>query len=88
MIVNAKIDLFNNPNGNNRNTISSNDVVDWAITELTSMIAKPGADNLILDLGGKTPIVTRNQDGYFLRYFFTPNSEISFLFETGVVVGI
>jgi hypothetical protein len=85
MIVNGKL-LFKNPKGTNRNTLSVIDLVNWAQTELKSMIATPQADNLILSF--LTPTVTRRQDGYYLKYKFTPNTEISFLFETGVVIGV
>lgn len=86
IIVESKSDLLKNPNGVNRNTLSEVDLKAWLVRYLTSRKANPDTDNFIL--GFQDIVITRRQDGYFIEYKFIPNSEISFLFFTGLIIGI
>lgn len=86
IIVEAKRDLLKNPNGVNRNTLSEVDVKAWLIGYLKSKQANPDTDNLILSF--QDIVVERRADGYFITYKFVPNSEISFLFFTGLIIGV
>lgn len=86
IIINAKEQLLKDPNGVNRNTLSELDVQKWLEGFLTRKQASPNADNLILNF--RDIVVVRNQDAYEVTYKFTPNSEISFIFTTGFIVGI
>lgn len=84
--VNSKKALLKNPLGVNRNTLSEEDLKDWLKGYLLSKKAKPGQDNLIIGIGDIT--VSRTADAYSVEYEFTPNSEISFLFFTGLIINI
>lgn len=84
--VNAKAELLKQPNGVNRNTLTINDVESWTAKYLKAQIALPDNDNLILSF--QDIVVTRNADAYNISYKFVPNSEISFLFFTGLLIGI
>lgn len=86
IIINAYRQILKDPNGVNRNSISEQDMISWLQGFLRTKIASPQQDNLILNFG--TITVTRQQDGYFIEYQFTPNSEISFLFFTGLIVNV
>ena len=84
--VNSRADLLKNPNGVNRNTLSPIDLEAWLKKYLKSKIALPDSDNLILSF--QDIVITRKQDGYFVNYKFESNSEISFIFATGVMINI
>lgn len=84
--VESKRTLLKNPNGVNRNTLSAVDVEAWLKKYLKTKIATIENDNLILSY--QDIVVTRQQDGYFINYKFVPNSEISFLFFTGLIIGV
>jgi hypothetical protein len=86
IIVESKRTLLKDPNGVNRNTLSEVDVKAWLIGYLKSKTATIDNDNLILSF--QDIVVTRQQDGYFINYKFVPNSEISFLFFTGLIIGV
>jgi len=84
LIVNAKAQLLKQPNGVNRNTLSAEDLKNWVETYLLSITATPTEDNLILRFENVT--VKRVQDAYFVEYAIVPNSEINFLFFTGILI--
>ena len=84
--IQSRADLLKAPNGVNRNTLSAQDLQAWLTKYLRSKIAKPDSDNLIISF--EDIVITRRQDGYFIAYKFTPNSEISFLFFTGLIINI
>lgn len=84
--IESKRALLKDPNGVNRNTLSEIDVKAWVIGYLKSKQVTPDTDNLILSF--QDIVVTRRQDGYFISYKFVPNSEISFLFFTGLIIGV
>lgn len=84
--INSKLQLLKQPNGVNRNTLSAQDVEAWLIGYLKSKMATNEVDNLIL--GFQDITVVREQDGYKVTYKFIPNSEISFLFFSGLIIGI
>jgi hypothetical protein len=86
IIVRSKEDLLKNPNGTNRNTLSDTDLNAWTIGYLKSKQCTPDTDNLILNF--QDIVITRQGDGWFISYKFTPNSEISFLFYTGLIIGV
>lgn len=81
---NAKRDLLKDPNGVNRNSLSELDVQQWTKGFLTARMANPLSDNLILSFQNIT--VTRTADAYEIKYEFVANSEISFLFFTGLII--
>lgn len=87
LIVNSKAELLKDPNGVNRNTLSDTDIQQWTAKQLKAMIAVPGEDNLILSFDSNI-VVTRQQDAWKIQYKFTPNSEISVLLFSGLVIGV
>lgn len=86
IIITAKAELLKSPNGTNRNTLSELDVQQWVKRFLASKVAQPTSDNLILSF--QDIAVTRTSDAYRVTYTFTPNTEISFLFFTGLMIDI
>lgn len=86
IIVESKRELLKNPNGVNRNTLTEEDLKTWLIKYLKSKTATTDDDNLILSF--QDIVITRRQDAYFIEYKFVPNSEISFLFFTGLIIGV
>ena len=86
LLVNSK-KLLKDPNGVNRNTLSTTDIQVWVAGQLKNMIALPGQDNLILSFDDNI-VVVREQDAYRISYRFTPNSEISILLFTGTVLNV
>ncbi len=84
LVINAKLQLFGDPNGVNRNTLSESVVTDWVKGFLSRKIAKKDADNLIIKYD--KVVVTRKQDAYFVSYEFSPNSEINKMFLTGTMI--
>jgi len=81
--VNAKIQLLGQPNGVNRNTLSSNFVKNWTVSFLETKRATAEEDNLIIDY--QNVVVTRTQDYFDISYEFIPNSEITKLFFNGIM---
>lgn len=86
ILITAKEELLKDPNGVNRNTLSATDVQQWIKRFLQRKVASPTADNLIISFTDIT--VERKADAYFVTYKFTPNTEISFLFFTGLMIDI
>lgn len=86
LIITAKRELLNDPNGVNRNTLSALDVQQWTKGYLEKQKAIPTADNLILSY--RDVIVTRVADGYKIGYGFESNTEISFLMFTGLMLDV
>ncbi len=84
--IQSRADLLKAPNGVNRNTLGPEDLKAWLIKYLKTKLAKPDADNLILSF--QDIVIERRSDGYFVNYKFEPNTEISFLFSTGLMIGI
>lgn len=78
--------LLKDPNGVNRNTLSATDVEQWTKQFLQRKVAEPKTDNLILSF--KDVTVVRKADAYFVTYFFVANTEISFLFFTGLILEV
>lgn len=86
ILITAKAELLKNPDGTNRNTLSDIDVQQWLKRFLQRKVAEPSRDNLIIKFQDIT--VTRESDAYNVSYKFTPNTEISFLFFTGLMIDI
>lgn len=86
ILIKAKADLLKQPNGGNRNTVSTQDVINWTKNFLTRKIADPLNDNLILKFENVS--AKRVGDAYHITYGFVPNSEISFLFFTGLMLDV
>ncbi len=86
IIVNSYNDLLKDPNGVNRNTLSEVDVNAWLVKYLKSKKATPDVENLIIDF--QDIVIVRQADAYKISYKFTPNSEINFLFSTGLIINI
>ena len=84
LVVNAKEQLLKNPNGTNRNTLSTEDVKAFVEAYLTSVTANDLDDDLIISF--ERVNVTVNQDAYEITYFIVPNFEVSFLFFTGFII--
>lgn len=84
LVVNAKNNLLKNPNGTNRNTLSTEDVKAFVEAYLTSITATDLDDDLIISF--ERVGVTINQDAYEVTYFVVPNFEVSFLFFTGFII--
>ena len=86
ILINAKLQLLKDPSGVNRNTLSELDVAQWTKRFLKGIQATPTSDNLIISFGDVT--VTRESDAYNIQYSFSANTEISFLFFTGLIVDV
>ena len=84
LIVNANLQLMNDPDGVNRNTLSETDLREWVKGYLSRKLATDTEDNLILSFQNVT--VTRDQDAYFCTYEFVPNGEINKIFLTGFML--
>jgi hypothetical protein len=83
-IVDGKKELFSNPSGTNRNTLSTAYIRDWTIGKLKSVTANPLVDNLILSF--TQPVVTVVGTAYFVQYGFYPNEEVDQIFMTGFML--
>ena len=81
LIINSQLDLLNQDNGVNVNTLSPGILKTWIETYLQSRVAVPLADNLILSFRNVT--VTRIDDYYKITYGIVVNNEITKLFYTG-----
>lgn len=84
LIFNIKRQLLKQPNGVNRNTLSSEDVQEYVKGYLRSISANTISDNLIL--GFENVTVSLNQDAYEVNYEIITNREISFVLLTGFIV--
>lgn len=84
LIVNANLQLLNDPFGVNRNTLSATDVQGWVKGYLQRRVATDTQDNLILSYQNTT--VSQEADAYFVTYEFVPNGEINKLFLTGFML--
>ena len=82
----SRQDLLKNPVGTNRSTLSPEVVDAWLEGYLKTKKATEDNDNLILSF--REIEITRNQDAYFIKYKFVGNTEISFLFFTGISVDV
>lgn len=88
IIVNAKIQLFGDPNGVNQSTLSTQTVKDWLVGYLKRKVANAsaGLDNLIISYDPSSITVVLNGDAYFVTYKFKPNGEINKAFFTGFMI--
>lgn len=86
LIIDAKSELLKDPNGVNRNTLSATDVLQWTKKKLAQQQASATNDNLILSF--QDVVVVRQSDAYYITYKFVANTEISFLFFTGLMIDI
>ena len=84
VVVNAKKQIFSSNETANVFTVSGKYLENWTKTFLSSKIATPQQDNLIVSV--EEVSVEKKQDAYFVTYSFRPNSEIAFLFFTGVAI--
>lgn len=86
IVITAREELLKAQNGVNRNTLSETDVQQWTKRFLQRKVAEPTKDNIILSF--QDVEVTRQSDGYFISYKFAPNTEISFLFFSGLILDV
>lgn len=86
IVLNARRQLLKDPSGTNVNTLTKDDLKSWLAAFLRTKLAKPGLDNLIVNF--YDIVVEREQDAYRVSYKFQPNSEISFIFISGLVVDL
>ena len=86
IIINSKMQLLDNENGVNRNTLSEVDVQAWLFGYLKLKTASVDSDNLVISQRNIT--VTRNQDLYDVEYEVVMNTEISFILFTGKIVDL
>jgi hypothetical protein len=86
IMILSRQDLLKNPVGTNRSTLSPEVVDAWLEGYLKTKKATEDNDNLILSF--REIEITRNQDAYFIKYKFVGNTEISFLFFTGISVDV
>ncbi len=84
LVFNAKRNLLKKPTGANRNTVSAEDVKSFTEGYLQSKVSNDQKDDLLISFQRVT--VVRNQDAYEVTYEFEPNTEISFLFFTGIAI--
>lgn len=86
LVIKARKELLADPNGVNRNTLSSQRLKDWTASFLQKKIATPSQDNLIISF--QDIVVTKMDGGYSVEYGFIPNGEVDKLFFTGTVLDI
>jgi hypothetical protein len=85
LIVNSKLQLLNQEDGVNRNTLTAQDVQDWTKGYLGSILATTNDDNLIISFAN---VVTELVgDSYQTTYGFVHNREVNKLFFTGFITG-
>lgn len=84
LIINAKRKIFGDENGVNRNTLSITDISVFVQDFLSSKIATPQDDNLIILFQNIN--VKVQGDAYYVSYEFEPNFEVNFLLMTGVLI--
>lgn len=84
LVVNATLDLLNDENGVNRNTLRAGTVQNWTISFLQSRVATLDQDNLILGFQNVNTIVKGTS--YWTSYEIRVNNEIYQLFFTGYLI--
>ena len=84
LVVNVTNNLFKNPAGVNRNTLSDTDVLVFVEGYLKNKVARDTDDDLILSFGDIT--VVTNGDAYDVTYSIVPNFEVNFAFFTGFLL--
>lgn len=80
--INAKIELFGNKEGTNRNTLSDATLVAFTRKNLKALTATSTVDNLILSFNSIT--VETDGDAKKVRYEIEINAEVDKLFFTGI----
>ena len=83
LVKDARTELFANPEGTNRHTLSAQVLVDWTSGKLLGVTAGQ-VDNLIIRF--EKVAVVQDQDNYFVTYGFVPNNEITKVFFTGFML--
>lgn len=84
-IIKSESELLADPNGVNRNTLSTAVLEAWTSNYLKSVTATEQRDNIIT--GFENVVVTRQDDAYFVACDVTVNGEITKIFFTTRVVG-
>lgn len=84
LVTNAKKQVFGSNDTANLFTVSELYLKNWIKSFLSTKIATAQQDNLILSVGDIS--VTKQGDALFANYEFTPNSEVAFLFFTGIAI--
>ena len=84
VVVNAKKQIFSSNETANLFTVSTSYLKNWIKSYLSTKIATPQQDNLIL--GIKDVSVEKQGDALYASYEFYPNSEVAFLFFTGIAI--
>lgn len=84
LVVNAKIRLLTNPTGVNLNTLTDQDLEDFAQGYLLRKVATPTDDNLIISF--QNIQISQDQDAKFVSYEFKPNYPVNKLFFTGFML--
>lgn len=84
LVIKAKIELFSDPDGVNRNTLEEIDVQQWLEGQLDKATATKAVDNLIRY--ADTIVVTTDQDAYRASFRAEPNFPINKLFLTGFLI--
>lgn len=84
LVVNAKIQIFGSNETANVFTVSASYLENWVKTFLSSKIATEQQDNLILSV--RDVSVERRADAYYVTYKFETNTEIAFMFFTGIAI--
>lgn len=79
--INAKKEIFGTNTGANANTVSTKYIENWVKAFLSSKIATPQQDNIILSFSDVSTV--RKGDALFTTYKFETNTEIAFAFFTG-----
>lgn len=85
IVINGKKQLFGGENSANRYSMSEAHVKTWVESYLKTRCVITGQDNLIIKFQNVTAV--RNQDMFDVTYEFEPNSEITKLLVTGIIVG-
>ena len=84
LVIRARIELLDQSEGVNRNTLSETDLKVWTQNFLRRKTVTTSNDNLIL--GYENVTVVTEQDSYKVTYGFYPNFPINKLFMTGVML--
>ena len=84
LVTNAKKQVFGSNETANLFTVSELYLKNWIKSFLSTKIATAQQDNLILGIGDIS--VTKQGDALFANYEFQPNSEVAFLFFTGIAI--
>jgi hypothetical protein len=84
LTVNAKLDFFGSEVGANRGTFTEEDIKTWAYKFLSTKLAQPNQDNIIIRIGNISASFTG--DTCYLTYEFVPNFEIQKVLITGVLL--